>query len=66
MKVTVDTNVLVRAVVQDHPVQAQQAGTVLLDAALIAVTLPALCELVWVLRQATQYSRLFHDAFGAS
>jgi len=51
MKVTVDTNVLVRAVVQDDPMQAQQAGTVLLDAALIAVTLPALCELVWVLRK---------------
>ena len=45
MKVTVDTNVLIRAVVQDDPVQAQQAATVLLDAALIAVTLPSLCEL---------------------
>lgn len=51
MKVTVDTNVLVRAVVQDDPMQAQQASTVLLDAALIAVTLPTLCELVWVLRK---------------
>jgi predicted nucleic-acid-binding protein len=51
VKVTVDTNVLVRAVVQDDPVQAQQAATVLLDAALIAVTLPTLCELVWVLRK---------------
>ncbi|WP_295993360.1 type II toxin-antitoxin system VapC family toxin [Rugamonas sp.] len=51
MKVTVDTNVLVRAVVQDDPVQALQASTVLLDAALIAVTLPTLCELVWVLRK---------------
>lgn len=51
MKVTVDTNVLVRAVVQDDPVQAQQAAAVLLDAALIAVTLPTLCELVWVLRK---------------
>lgn len=51
MKVTVDTNVLVRAVVQDDLVQARQAATVLLDAALIAVTLPTLCELVWVLRK---------------
>ncbi|MES2128296.1 MAG: type II toxin-antitoxin system VapC family toxin [Pseudomonadota bacterium] len=50
MKVTVDTNVLVRAVVQDDPVQAQQAAKVLLDATLIAVTLPSLCELAWVLR----------------
>lgn len=51
MKVTVDTNVLVRAVVQDDPVQAQQASSVLLDAALIAVTLPSLCELDSVLRK---------------
>jgi predicted nucleic-acid-binding protein len=51
MRVTVDTNVLVRAVVQDDPVQAQQATAVLLDAALIAVTLTSLCELVWVLRK---------------
>lgn len=51
MKVTVDTNVLVRAVVQDDPLQAQQASKVLLDATLIAVTLPTLCELVWVLRK---------------
>lgn len=51
MKVTVDTNVLVRAVVQDDPAQARRATTVLLDATLIAVTLPSLCELVWVLRK---------------
>jgi predicted nucleic-acid-binding protein len=51
MKVTVDTNVLVRAVVQDDPAQAQLAATVLTDASLIAVTLPCLCELVWVLRK---------------
>jgi predicted nucleic-acid-binding protein len=51
VKLTVDTNVLVRAVVQDDPVQAQKAAAVLLDAALIAVTLSTLCELVWVLRK---------------
>ncbi|USX27675.1 type II toxin-antitoxin system VapC family toxin [Oxalobacteraceae bacterium OTU3CINTB1] len=51
MKVTVDTNVLVRAVVQDDPVQAQRAAAVLRDASLITVALPALCELVWVLRK---------------
>jgi predicted nucleic-acid-binding protein len=51
MKVTVDTNVLVRAVVQDDPAQPQQAVTALLGATLIAVTLPTLCELVWVLRK---------------
>ena len=51
MKVTGDTNVLVRAVVQDDPIQAPLAATVLRDASLIAVTLPTLCELVWVLRK---------------
>jgi len=51
MKVTVDTNVLVRAVVQDDPAQASVAAKVLTDAELIAVALPCLCELVWVLRR---------------
>lgn len=51
MKVAVDTNVLVRAVVQDHPAQARLAAQVLTDAELIAVALPCLCELVWVLRR---------------
>jgi predicted nucleic-acid-binding protein len=49
MKVAVDTNVLVRALVRDDPVQARAAISVLKDAALIAVALPCLCELVWVL-----------------
>jgi predicted nucleic-acid-binding protein len=49
MKVAVDTNVLVRAVVRDDPVQANVAATVLTDAELIAVALPCLCEFVWVL-----------------
>jgi predicted nucleic-acid-binding protein len=51
VKVTVDTNVLVRAVVQDDPAQAQRAAKVLLDAKLIAVALPCLCEFVWALRK---------------
>ena len=51
MKVTVDTNVLVRAVVNDDPFQARLAAQVLVDADLIAVALPCLCEFVWVLRK---------------
>lgn len=50
MKVAVDTNVLVRAVVRDDPAQARAAIKVLSDAELIAIALPCLCELVWVLR----------------
>lgn len=49
MKVAVDTNVLVRAVVCDDPAQASVAAKVLTDAKLIAVATPCLCEFVWVL-----------------
>lgn len=51
MKLTVDTNILVRAVVQDDPGQAAAADKVLTEATLIAITLPCLCEFVWVLRK---------------
>lgn len=51
MKVAVDTNVLVRAVVCDDSVQASAAAKILTDAELIAVALPCLCEFVWVLRR---------------
>jgi len=49
MKINADTNVLVRAVVGDDAKQAQAATKFLKDAELIAVSLPCLCELVWVL-----------------
>lgn len=51
MKIAVDTNVLVRALVRDDAKQAALAVKVLRDAELIAVALPCLCELVWVLRE---------------
>lgn len=51
MKVVVDTNVLVRAAVQDDAAQARIAAKVLTDAEVIAVALPCLCEFVWVLRK---------------
>lgn len=51
MRVAVDTNVLVRAVVRDDPDQARAAAQVLTDAELIAVATPCLCEFVWVLRR---------------
>lgn len=49
MKVAVDANVLVRAVVRDDAAQASAAIKVLTDAGLIAVATPCLCEFVWVL-----------------
>ena len=51
MKITVDTNVLVRAVVRDDVRQARTAAKLLKEAELIAVSLPCLCEFVWVLRK---------------
>jgi len=51
VKLTVDTNVLVRAVVRDDVGQARAAVKVLKAAEVIAVTLPCLCEFVWVLRR---------------
>ena len=49
MKLAVDTNVLVRAVMRDHPAQSTAAAKLLTDAELIAIALPCLCEFVWVL-----------------
>jgi predicted nucleic-acid-binding protein len=49
MRITADTNVLVRAVTRDDPAQAETAAKLLTEAELVAVALPCLCELVWVL-----------------
>jgi predicted nucleic-acid-binding protein len=49
MKVTVDTNVLIRAVVGDDAKQSKAAAKILVEAQLISITLPSLCEFVWVL-----------------
>ena len=51
MRVTVDTNVLVRAVVRDDSDQARAAAQILTEAELIAVAMPCLCEFVWALRR---------------
>ena len=51
MKITADTNVLIRAAVQDDPHQARLAAKALREADLVAVPVPALCEFVWVLRR---------------
>lgn len=56
MKVTLDTNVLVRLATQDDPAQAALALNVLKKAELIAVPTPALCELVWVLLRGYRYT----------
>jgi len=49
VRITADTNVLVRAAVQDDALQARVAANVLARAEIVAVPLPVLCEFVWVL-----------------
>lgn len=49
MKITADTNVLVRATTGDDARQSRIAMDALARAEIVALTLPALCELVWVL-----------------
>ena len=51
MRVAVDTNVLVRAVVRDDRAQAEIAAKWLRNSSLVAVALSALCEFAWVLRR---------------
>jgi predicted nucleic-acid-binding protein len=58
MKLAVDTNVLVRAVVQDDPVQARAASALLLQAELIPVAMASQCEFVWVLRRMSGFGAL--------
>jgi predicted nucleic-acid-binding protein len=50
MRITADTNVLVRAFLEDHPQQSKVAQAALSKAELIALTTATLCEFVWVLR----------------
>jgi predicted nucleic-acid-binding protein len=51
MRITADTNVLVRAVTEDHALQSKAAQAALKAAELVAIPIPSLCELVWVLSQ---------------
>lgn len=51
MKITVDTNVLVRGVVRDDEKQARAVDRAFGKATLIAVPLPCLCEFAWVLQK---------------
>lgn len=52
MKIAADTNVLVRAIVRDDKAQSATAQRELAQAEEVALTIPALCELVWVLSRA--------------
>jgi predicted nucleic-acid-binding protein len=49
VKITADTNVLIRAITDDDPIQSPIARDTLAGAEVIALPLPMLCELVWTL-----------------
>jgi predicted nucleic-acid-binding protein len=49
MKIAADTNVLLRAITDDDERQSRVARAQLADADMVALAIPVLCELVWVL-----------------
>jgi predicted nucleic-acid-binding protein len=51
VKISADTNVLVRAITGDDRRQSKDAQAQLRNAEVVALALPTLCELVWVLSQ---------------
>jgi len=51
MKITADTNLLVRAATGDNEQQSRAAQTAMRKAELVAISISALCELAWVLTQ---------------
>lgn len=55
MRLTADTNVLVRAITEDDPVESPLAQDLLAAAEAIIVTQTALCELVWVLSRGYRF-----------
>ena len=56
MKITADTNILVRAATQDDPVQGPLAQKLMQKAGVVAVPIPALCEFCWVLRAVYKFT----------
>lgn len=63
VRITADTNVLLRALVEDDAEQARAAQALLLRATVIAVPVPVFCEIAWVLKRA--YARGADDIAAA-
>lgn len=57
MKLTADSNVLLRVAVGDDAAQAAAATRLLASADTIVIPLPALCEFAWVLRRGYRLDR---------
>jgi predicted nucleic-acid-binding protein len=49
VKITPDTNILLRVIVEDDAKQSRAAEALLARAETVALTLPVLCEFAWVL-----------------
>lgn len=58
MRITADTNVLVRAITEDDGPQSAIAQAELANPDGVALTAPTLCELVWVLSRGYKTPRL--------
>jgi predicted nucleic-acid-binding protein len=56
VRITADTNVLVRAVTGDQPEQSRVARAALQRAEIVAIPISTLCELVWVLSHGYKHS----------
>ena len=57
MKVSLDTNVLLRLVIGDDEAQQRTAAETLERAELVAISVQALCEFVWVLDRSYRVAR---------
>lgn len=57
MKISLDTNVLLRLVVGDDVAQQRTAAETLEAAELVAISVQALCEFVWVLDRSYRVAR---------
>ncbi|WJH39694.1 type II toxin-antitoxin system VapC family toxin [Aliirhizobium terrae] len=57
MKISLDTNVLLRLVVGDDEAQQQAAAQILEDAELVAISTYVFCEFAWVLDRSYRVSR---------
>ncbi|WP_447954114.1 type II toxin-antitoxin system VapC family toxin [Sphingopyxis chilensis] len=70
MKITADTNILVRVIVEDDPRQSRIAERFLEEATLVALPVTVLCELCWVLSRtyrfdAAEIARVIRTLTGA-
>ena len=63
MRITADTNVLLRAILNDDADQAATARDLLSRATVIAVPVPVFCELAWVMKRG--YARETEDIAAA-